>query len=58
MQLIYRGQVYYTSNNQIETIPTEHTAHFLGQSYTPCRPVKTVNSQLGLRTYRGVSYGA
>ena len=58
MQLTYRGQVYYTSNNQVETTLSEHTAHFLGQSYTPRRPVKTSNSQLGLRKYRGVAYGA
>ncbi len=57
MQLIYRGQIYYTSNNQVETIPSEHTARFRGQSYNPHRPVKTSNSQLGLRKYRGVVYG-
>ena len=58
MQLTYRGQTYSSSDNQIKTIPTEHTAHFLGQSYTPRRPVKTSNSQLGLRKYRGIAYGA
>ena len=58
MQLRFLGQAYSSSNNQVETTASEHTAHFLGQSYTPRRPVKTVNSQLGLRKYRGVAYGA
>ena len=58
MQLTYRGQTYSSSDNQIQTIPTEYTAHFLGQSYTPRRPVQTSNSQLGLRKYRGIAYGA
>ena len=58
MQLRFLGQVYSASNNQIETIPSEHTARFLGQSYLTRRPVKTSNSQLGLRKYRGVAYGA
>ena len=58
MQLHFLGQSYSTSNNQVETTASEHTAHFLGQSYTPRRPVKTSNSKLGLRKYRGVAYGA
>ncbi len=29
MQLRFLGQVYSASNNQIETIPSEHTARFL-----------------------------
>ena len=58
MQLTYRGQSYSTSHNQIETIATEHTARFRGHSYLLRRPVKTVNSQLGIRKYRGVVYGA
>ena len=58
MKLRFLGEAYSTNNNQVETIASEHTAHFLGQSYTPRRPVKTVNSQLGTRKYRGVIYGA
>ncbi len=57
MQLRFLGQAYSTSDNQVETNATEHTARFLGQSYTPRRPVQTSNSQLGLRKYRGVAYG-
>ncbi len=49
MQLTYRGQAYSTSNNQIETVATEYIARFRRQSYMLCRPVKTVNSQLGIR---------
>ena len=58
MQLHFLGQSYSTSNNQVETTASEHTARFLGQNYTPRRPVKTSSSQLGLRKYRGVAYGA
>ncbi len=58
MQLRFLGQAYSTSDYQIETIPSQHTARFRGQSYTPHRPVKTTNSQLGLRKYRGVFYGS
>ena len=58
MQLTYRGYAYYPNNNQFETIASEYTACFRGQSYTPRRPVQTSNSQLGLRKYRGVAYGA
>ena len=58
MKLRFLGQAYSSSNNQVETTASEHTARFLGQSYTPRRPVKTSNSQLGLRKYRGVAYSA
>ncbi len=57
MQLRFLGQVYSNSNNQVETTATEHTARFLGQSYTTRRPVQTSNPQLGLRKYRGIAYG-
>ena len=59
MQLTYRGQTYSASDNQIETIPSEHTAQFLGRRYTLRRPVQIINSPLGVRKkYRGVVYGA
>ncbi len=58
MKLRFLGEAYSTNNNQVETIASEHTAHFLGQSYTTRRPVQTSNSQLGLRKYRGVAYGS
>ena len=58
MKLRFLGQAYSTSNNQIETIPSEHTARFLGQSYTPRRPIQTVNSRSEVKKYRGVAYGA
>ncbi len=57
MQLRFLGQAYSTSDNQVKTNASENTARFLGQSYTPRRPVKTSNPQLGLRKYRGVAYG-
>ena len=57
MQLRFLGQAYSTSDNQIEPIPSEHTARFRGQTYVPNRPVRPFKSQLGLRKYRGVTYG-
>ena len=58
MKLRFLGQPYSTSNNQIETIPSKHTARFLGRTYTPRCPVQTVNSPSGIKKYRGVAYGA
>ncbi len=58
MKLRFLGQAYSTSNNQIETIPSEHTARFLGRTYTPYLPIQTVNSRSGVKKYRGVIYGA
>jgi hypothetical protein len=57
MKLRFLGQPYSTSSELVETIPSERTARFLGQSYTPRRPVAASNTQLGLRKYRGVAYG-
>ena len=58
MELRFLGQVYSANKNQIDTKETKHTARFLGQAYTPRRPVKNFKSQLGLRKYRGIVYGA
>ena len=58
MKLRFLGQAYSKSNNQIETQPSIHTARFLGQSYTPCQPLLSAKSQLGVRKYRGVVYGS
>ncbi len=55
MKLRFLGQAYSTNNNLVETVASEHTARFLGQSYTLRRPVQTVNSKLGVRKYRGVA---
>ncbi len=57
MKLHFLGQTYATSNSQIETIPSDHTARFLGQPYHIRRPVKTFKPQLGAKKYRGVAYG-
>ena len=40
MQLRFLGQTHSTSNNTIETIPSENTGHFLGQIYTIRRPIQ------------------
>jgi hypothetical protein len=58
MKLRFLGQAYSTSNNQIETVASEYTGRFLGQNYTLRRPLPAVKSQLGVRKYRGVAYGA
>ena len=58
MKLRFLGQTYLASNDRVETIASEHTARFLGQSYIPRRPVKTFKPQLGLKKYRGITYGA
>lgn len=58
MQLCFLGQSYTASLNQVETEITNQTGSFLGRKYTLRRPVTTTNSQLGLRKYRGVAYGA
>ena len=57
MQLRFLGQAYSTSNHQVDTVPTAHQAHFLGQSYTLRRPLQTFKPPLGLRKYHGVAYG-
>ena len=57
MKLHFLGQAYSTSNNQVETIPSDYTAHFLGQRYTLRRPIQIFKPQLGMRKYRGVVYG-
>lgn len=58
MKLRYRGRVYFTQDNQIETVAIDKTARFLGQNYTLRRPLQTFNSTLGLCKYRGVEYSA
>ena len=59
MKLRFLGQAYSTSNNLVETIPSEHTARFLGQSYTTRRPIQTINYRSTVRKkYRGVAYDA
>ena len=58
MELRFLGQTYSTSNNSVETVAIPCTARFLGKSYTMRRPVQTFKPQLGLKKYRGISYGA
>lgn len=58
MKLRFLGQAYSTSNTSVETIPSDCTANFRGQTYHLRRPLHSVKSQLGLRKYRGVVYGA
>lgn len=58
MELRFLGQVYSSQNNRVEIIPSDLTASFLGQPYHLRRPYKTFKPQLGLRKYRGITYGA
>lgn len=56
MELRFLGQIYTTDHHQVKTFPSEYTARFLGQMYTPYLPLQLKKSQLGLRKYRGVVY--
>ena len=58
MKLRFFGQVYSASNNQVKTEILEQTGRFLGQTYNLRRPTKTFKSQLGIRKYRGITYGS
>ena len=60
MELRFLGQTYFTSDNSVETQAIPYIARFRGQSYVLRRPVKSLQtkSQLGLKTYRGVTYGS
>jgi Domain of unknown function (DUF4278) len=58
MKLRFLGQTYSTSNNKIETIPSEYTARFRGKTYTPRRPVQAIKPQLVVKKYRGIAYSA
>lgn len=57
MELRFLGQVYSTSNVQVETVPSDLTVCFRGQTYNLRRPIQTAKSQFGIRIYRGVLYG-
>lgn len=56
MKLRFLGQTYSSSSDRVETVPSDVTAHFLGQSYTLRRPIQTFKSQPCVRKYRGVTY--
>ncbi len=58
MQLRFLGQAYSASKFHIETIPSEYTARFLGQTYLPHYPLSTVNAKAAILKYRGVAYNA
>lgn len=58
MELRFMGQVYYTSNNRVQTVAGKQTANFKGQKYQVRVPVQTVKSgdRASLKKYRGVAY--
>ena len=59
MKLRFLGQPYNTFDTSVETIASEHTARFLGRTYTVRRPVRAINSTSDMsKKYRGIAYGA
>ena len=56
MQLRYRGITYQPTNTQVETIPSDISARFLGRTYFISRSTQTFKPQLELKKYRGVTY--
>ncbi|MEM7715749.1 MAG: DUF4278 domain-containing protein [Cyanobacteria bacterium P01_A01_bin.68] len=59
MKLRFLGQAYSASSNSVETVASEHTARFLGRTYTVRRPVRAINSTSDMgKKYRGIAYGA
>ncbi|VEP15561.1 conserved hypothetical protein [Hyella patelloides LEGE 07179] len=58
MELRFLGQLYSTLGDHLETEASEQTASFRGQKYQLRRPIITNKPQLGLRKYRGITYGA
>ena len=56
MQLRYRGINYQPTNTQVDTIPSDIRAQFLGKTYFTRCPIKTLKPQLGLKKYRGIAY--
>ena len=56
MELLYRGITYQSTNTQVETIPSDLPARFLGRTYFISRPTQIFKPQLGLKKYRGITY--
>lgn len=61
MELKFKGQTYLTSNNQVKTVATKHTACYRGQRYqirVPIMPNTSEEYQLkaSMRKYRGIDY--
>ena len=56
MKLRFLGQAYFSTNDRVETVPSDNTARFLGQNYILRRPVLVAKSQPSLLKYRGISY--
>ena len=59
MELRFLGQAHTTLDSSVATIPSEHTARFLGRTYSVRRPINAINSASDVsKKYRGVAYGA
>jgi hypothetical protein len=56
MQLRYRGTVYKVNTDSVNTVDSEITAKFLGNSYSVRQSSPSVNSKLNLYRYRGITY--
>ena len=56
MQLCYRGTRYQAQNNSVNTVESEYTARFLGQTYTLRQTSYQTPLALEVLKYRGVIY--
>ena len=56
MKLHFLGQTYFASERVVETVPSDLTLCFRGQSYILRRPLENFKSNLEMRIYRGISY--
>ena len=57
MELSYRGVTYSKQNAQVETLVSDRTGRFLGQTYPLRRPVETWKPKMSSQKYRGIAYG-
>ena len=56
MELRFLGQTYSSCNQFVETIPSDITVSFRGQSYRLRVPRQSFKSKPDIRIYRGVGY--
>lgn len=57
MELRYRGNLYQTQANSIQTTVSNQTARFRGQTYRLPHYAQTpIPTHIGIKKYRGVIY--
>jgi hypothetical protein len=57
MELRYRGNIYQKPDTKVKIVTSNLTARFLGQTYSLHTPVTEIKPNLGLKKYRGITYG-